>query len=140
MELHEILKHYSGLTKRERDEIELEKARVTNNSYSMKERANKLNITVGQATDILFSHNEIIALWYIPEKDPHMKHELYHGEAWATPKEYQDLKLIRFFGAIPEKISEGDRINILVKVDESNITLGLRPVYPDRSNESEEVL
>ena len=69
---------------------------------------------IGNAVDTLFSHNEIIALWHEKPEVKHRSYLLWRGMAWNIPKEYKSLRLIKFFGTVPEKISEADTINILV--------------------------
>ena len=65
------------------------------------------------AINKLFGHNEIIALWF--ETDQQYKVLLWRGEAWKLPKEYEKLRIARFFGTIPQSICEADTINILIK-------------------------
>lgn len=69
---------------------------------------------VSDAIDTMFSHNEIIALWYDRPKDGDHSYLLWRGEAWRLPKKYKDQRILRFKGIIPEKISEADTINLLV--------------------------
>lgn len=80
---------------------------------------------IKSAIDTMFSHNEIIALWYESKTDDRGYRLIYRGEAWATPDEYLCLEMIKFFGCIPEHIYEADVINILVSVDEDNLQIGL---------------
>lgn len=66
-------------------------------------------MTLNDAIDTVFSHNEIVSIW---------KHEreydilLWHGMAHEIPKEYLSHNNWRIFGTIPEKISSADTINI----------------------------
>ena len=69
---------------------------------------------VEDAVDRLFSHNEIIALWYEKPDDRDHSHLLWRGMAWAVPKEYQGQRILKFEGILPECFSEADTINLLV--------------------------
>lgn len=68
---------------------------------------------IKRAIDRLFSHNEIVALWF--DTDAGFKTLLCRGEAWKLSKEYKNLRIARFFGTIPETIWYSDTINILIK-------------------------
>ena len=72
--------------------------------------------TVEVAMGTFFSHNEIIGLWIqmSDEEGQFLYHyRIYHGEAWRLPKHYQSTLLCnKFFGTIPEKITDADTINI----------------------------
>lgn len=81
------------------------------------------------AIDLIFSHNEIVSIWYNPEDDDLKSHRIYHGEAWAIPDEYLELKIQRIFGAISDSIYTSDAINILVRINKDT-KLGL----PKKSN------
>lgn len=85
---------------------------------------------VGDAIDKLFSHNEIIALWYKTQKDRDHSYLLWKGEAWSIPKKYKKQRILKFFGTIPEKITESDTLNLLV-------TPYLRPCNEDEMQEGE---
>ena len=78
------------------------------------EPTNVDRLRVIDAIDKLFSHNEIIALWYDKTEDKDHSYLLWKGEAWRLPQMFQNLALLRFKGIIPENISEADTINIQV--------------------------
>jgi hypothetical protein len=84
---------------------------------------------VGDTVDKLFSHNEIIALWYDKPNDRDGSYFLWRGEAWRLPENYKPLRLLRFFGTVPERISEADTINILV-------TPYVKPAYTPEAAEA----
>lgn len=63
------------------------------------------------AAGIIFSHNDIIALW---EKEEEHDVLIWYGMAWNIPKEYQNIERWQIFGAIQDKITESDRINIAI--------------------------
>lgn len=66
-----------------------------------------------QLVDTVISHNEIIAIWCVETKQTSKL--LWRGQAWKMPDEYKGLRFVRIFGAIPEKITEADTINILAE-------------------------
>lgn len=72
---------------------------------------------ITKATDLLFSHNELIALWYGSSSEGHIC--IWRGEAWALPDEYKDLYIQKIVGIVPREIWEGDTINLEVNADDS---------------------
>ncbi len=90
-------------------------------------------IKLNKAIDVLFSHNELIHLWYQSVDYDNGYTHIWKGEAWALPKEYCNISIIKFFGVIPDKISEGDYINILVDAKDG-IPINLPKNTPDRNN------
>jgi len=67
---------------------------------------------LSKAIDVIFSHNEIIAVW---EKINEREHEMkWRGMAWDLPEKYKNIKNWKIFGVIPESIDEADTINIKV--------------------------
>lgn len=69
---------------------------------------------VGYSVDKLFSHNEVIALWYDKPGDKDHSYLLWRGEAWRLPDKYKDQRILKFKGIIPERISEADTLNLQV--------------------------
>ena len=63
-----------------------------------------------EAIDVIFSHNELVALWKAEDKDHDIK--IWSGMAHQLPDTYLEKSGWRIFGLIPEKISEADYINI----------------------------
>ena len=61
---------------------------------------------------VLFSPNEIIALW--EKEDKHHDILVWHGMAWDIPENYQNIDRWQIFGVIQDKITESDRINIKI--------------------------
>ena len=74
----------------------------------------ELPCKVGEAIDTLFSHNEIISLWYNMPNDKDHSFLLWKGEAWNLPEKYKEQRVIKFKGIIPETISEADTLNMLI--------------------------
>ena len=58
----------------------------------------------------IFSHNEIIAIW--EKEDEHHDILVWCGMAWQLPEEYKNIEKWQIVGAIADKITESDRINI----------------------------
>lgn len=75
-------------------------------------------LEVGGAVDVLFSHNEIVALWHEQGEERGTKYLLWRGMAWDIPKQYKTMPVIRFFGTIPQRFSESDTINIIIELPE----------------------
>lgn len=73
-----------------------------------------LPIRVIDAIDKLFSHNEIIALWYDKKEDRDHSYLLWRGEAWRLPHEFGNLALLKFKGIVSGTLGESDTINIQV--------------------------
>ncbi len=72
-------------------------------------------ITLATATDELFSHNEIIALWVEESNEDGRYHqEFWRGEAWKLPEKFKYAYINKFFGTIPESMMEADTLNICV--------------------------
>lgn len=69
-------------------------------------------LRINKSRDVLFSHNETVALWYSSPNDGTVR--LWRGEAWAIPDEYNDLFIMKFFGAVADNIWESNAINIIV--------------------------
>lgn len=78
----------------------------------------KLPISVENVVDKLFSHNEIVALWYKVEKDVTYHKLVWRGMAWDIPKKFKSCGFVKFFGTIPQNISKADVINIEVLLTE----------------------
>lgn len=77
-----------------------------------------MEFTLAAATDALFSHNEIIALWTHEEgEDGHYDQMFWRGEAWKLPERMKYLSIDKFFGTIPERVSESDTLNIRIRKD-----------------------
>lgn len=68
------------------------------------------------ATDLLFSHNSSIALWYNSSSEGRVR--IWFGEAWTLPDEYKELSILKFFGTVAEEIWTSDFINIIVDADD----------------------
>ena len=67
---------------------------------------------LSKAIDVIFSHNEIIAIWEkINEQEYEMK---WRGMGWELPDKYKNIANWQIFGVIPESIDEADTINIRV--------------------------
>lgn len=75
----------------------------------------ELPCKVENVIDKLFSHNEIVALWWNDENE-RCHHFLWRGMAWKIPKRYLNMPFIKIFGTVPEKISEADTINIEIDI------------------------
>ena len=80
-------------------------------------------ISIKKSIDCLYSHNEIVALWYQPISDIRSYKMFYYGMAWAIPDRYHDMEIIKIFGCIPESIDKADTINLLIDIgdNEKNI-------------------
>ena len=78
----------------------------------------KLPISVENVIDKLFSHNEIVALWCKVEKDVTYHKIVWRGMAWDIPKKFKSCGFVKFFGTIPQNISQADTINIEVLLTE----------------------
>ena len=74
----------------------------------------RLPCKVGEAVDKLFSHNEVVALWYDKPSDKNHSYLLWRGMAHQIPKEYKENRILKFKGIIPERFSESDTINLLI--------------------------
>lgn len=75
-------------------------------------------LKLGNAVDVLFSHNEIVALWHEQGEERGIKYLLWRGMAWDIPKQYKTMPVVRFFGTIPQNFSESDTINIIIELPE----------------------
>ena len=80
----------------------------------------KLPISVENVIDKLFSHNEIVALWCKVEKDVTYHKLVWRGMAWDIPKKFKSCGFVKFFGTIPQNISQADTINIEVLLTEES--------------------
>lgn len=67
-------------------------------------------MTLQEAIDTIFSHNEIVALWEKEDSDHHKK--VWSGMAHQIPSQYLSTIGFKIFGLITDKISESDTINI----------------------------
>ena len=77
--------------------------------------------TIRESLDVLFSHNSVIGIWgEIKDEDGNYLKELWHGMAWDCPDIIIDLRINRFFGCIPERHIDADRINFIIDIP--NIT------------------
>lgn len=70
--------------------------------------------TVQSLVDVLFSHNELIALW-VEEPDGLHSKRIWKGEAWKLSEPHSQYDFVRIFGLIPDSITTADYINILVE-------------------------
>ena len=67
---------------------------------------------LSEAIDVIFSHNEIIAVW---ERINEQEHEMkWRGMAWELPDKYKNIIDWKIFGIVPETINKADTINIKV--------------------------
>ena len=79
----------------------------------------KLPISIENAVDKLFSHNEIISLWREERENGISVHKrIWYGMAWDIPEELKNCKFVKIFGTIPESIVHADIINIEVVLSE----------------------
>ena len=78
----------------------------------------RLPITVNEAVDKLFSHNETISLWKEIKEETSYHELLWTGMAWDIPDELKSCKFVKIFGTIPESIIQADIINIEVVLSE----------------------
>ena len=75
----------------------------------------RLPISIENAVDKLFSHNEIISLWIrSKENGVSFRKRIWCGMAWNIPKELKSCKFVKIFGIIPESIVHADIVNIEV--------------------------
>lgn len=82
-----------------------------------KQKADWIPCEVGDLIDKVFSHNEIVALWYEePTEDVRYDKQIWRGMAWDIPKVYKECKFIKIFGTVPESIVEADTINIRIEL------------------------
>lgn len=75
---------------------------------------------VKDLVDVIFSHNEIVALWsnedpWGEDTDKNHYYKQWKGMGWEIPERFTNREVIRIFGCIPESISDADTINILIK-------------------------
>ena len=110
-----------------------------------KERMAEKTLKIREAIDLIFSHNEVVALWADEDKDhfcivwegmekwslSSSAHKattslwadedkdhfciVWEGMAWDMPEKYLDIDNWRIFGLIPESIDVADTINIHIK-------------------------
>lgn len=73
----------------------------------------------------IFSHNEIIAIW--EKEDEHHDILVWCGMAWQLPEEYKNIEKWQIVGAIADKITESDRINININ-DAVHLVQNAEPV------------
>ena len=78
----------------------------------------RLPITVNEAVDKLFSHNEIISLWREIKEETSYHELVWNGMAWDIPDELKNCKFVKIFGIIPESIIQADIINIEIALSE----------------------
>ena len=72
----------------------------------------RLPITVNEAVDKLFSHNETISLWKEIKEETSYHELVWNGMAWDIPDELKNCRFVKIFGTIPESIIQADNINI----------------------------
>lgn len=70
-------------------------------------------LKIREAIDLIFSHNEAVALWADEDKEHFCI--VWEGMAWDMPEKYLDIDNWRIFGLIPESIDVADTINIHIK-------------------------
>lgn len=75
-------------------------------------------ITVNDAVDKLFSHNELISLWTEEKEEISYHKRIWYGMAWDIPNELKKCKFVKIFGTIPQSIVHADLINIEVVLSE----------------------
>lgn len=69
-------------------------------------------ISIRNAIDTIFSHNEIIAIWKTGVD--HYYYLLWRGEAWRIPDKYKNVTEWKIFGTVAESIYTSDTINIAI--------------------------
>lgn len=74
--------------------------------------------TVKSLVDLIFSHNEIVAIW--EKEDSHHDKLVWKGMGWEIPIQYEKAMVDRIFGCIPESIFDADTINIRLKSNEED--------------------
>lgn len=68
---------------------------------------------LGDAIDVIFSHNEEIAIWI--KKDDHHDICKWTGMAWHLPYWYRGVENWKIFGVFPDSINDAHVINIRVE-------------------------
>ena len=74
-------------------------------------------IKIKDSIDLLFSHNDIIALWYSSSNEGLVR--IWRGEAWSLPDEYNDIRILKFTGIAADVIWESDAINLIVDANDN---------------------
>ena len=109
--IEDIENNVKGLTERQIRQIV--------DVLEMQPKADWIPCEVGNLIDKIFSHNEIVALWYEePTEDVRYDKQIWRGMAWDIPKVYRECKFIKIFGTVPESIVEADTINIRIELNE----------------------
>lgn len=67
---------------------------------------------LANAIDVVFSHNQRVAIWEYDEK--RMSTRVWIGMAWELPIQYHNVVSWKIFGAVPESIVDADLINISI--------------------------
>lgn len=76
-----------------------------------------------EAIDVIFSHNEVVAIW--DKYDDFHDICVWHGMAWDLPDKYKNVDRWQIFGAIVDKYTDSDRINI--KINDA-VSRGIKPL------------
>ena len=77
----------------------------------------RLPCKVSDVIDKIFSHNQIVSLWYDATPE-HPHYRIWKGMAWDIPEVYKACQFVDIFGTIPMTITEADTLNICIKLSE----------------------
>lgn len=71
---------------------------------------------MGDAIDVMFSHNDVISLWFQHPNDEKGCYRCFYENkmAWSIPDFYKDMRVIKILGLLPEKAFNADTINLLI--------------------------
>lgn len=75
----------------------------------------RLPCKIVDVVDVLFSHNEILALWVATKEEPKGYLLVWSGMAWNIPENLKSYAFVKIFGCIPDNIMKADNINIEVR-------------------------
>lgn len=112
-----IKDYFKGLIEQGKQEVDILEANAEIHKIidGMEGRLIELPISIENAVDKLFSHNELISLWRKTKENGVTCHKrIWYGMAWNIPKELKKCKFVKIFGTIPESIDHADIINIEV--------------------------
>lgn len=71
---------------------------------------------LGDAIDVMFSHNSVISLWFQHPNDQNGCYICFYENqmGWSIPDHYKDMLITQVLGLIPENNFNADTINLLI--------------------------
>lgn len=73
-----------------------------------------------EVVDVIFSHNNVIALWIEDESDKHYSNCLWKGMAHSIPEEFKNYRFKSILGIGSEILDDSHIINIVIQKPEED--------------------